>query len=1151
MPVSGPSQVSAVNPTDVASTEAFLEKCEHLDYPERVKFLIDVGKQAGGGTRLSNSSAHVIQSLSQGRLYDRRLALFTAFSSGDMNLALQTLSDPSHRLRCKACKLVARSAEDDAILAVISKDGLSKDVLMLLIKALFKQRRTALVESILTKCKATHPEVYEKCFSFGGQAFVEHELSGEGFEKPSCSQFLRLCRVHPKTACRRLINLKSETFNDYYIVKIFSQSLPIIFRARISDDIILKILKNSLDLMDFSSIWSGAQLFLKRMPEEIVQLFLDHGQGIWSVPYTFRKILDKFSVERLFEIDRSEAFISRDFQYFAPDVRVKLYKKAWGSWADNDGFISTFYLASLPTKQRVREAKRQLAVPAISTRPRDIMKYAGLLSFDEAFPIISEYMRSKDVDVRASAVPAQLATVKYDRSALTKALDLVMKRKNEADPVRRTMIEELSKLPTKAFNKPEHLQALEVIFQDAFSATDLSHTTQNRIEQTILSLFNEHPAWAVGQWMWYAKKSDYNLNCQQNFDKKTSFSQLHRLEELVKPLVQDCMARKNYAKLMSLATTLREHFWKELTPSLLTALQEVTITSESWQAQEALHLLRDQPSIRNQGSKRNMHVLQNEMMVRLLTKDKTWIKSVPVSDFVRRRKQTLLQPFLVEFNDTGTWNVDGATEVINLGSKSFFRWTQIQQDTYALTLKRLILESGNQAYSLMRHVRLLGHLHYSETSYNTLLELIKHEDKVIRDTAVQTLSHLDEGKGENELIECLGDDRARVAIYAFTRILNKLSKDDALDILLKIDTKQVTVLKELFRLIAGLRTEEALAVLLEKEQNTKMHMDVRIALLLSLWHWVDRPEVFDVYLRNLQDPRKEVPIAIIQVPLHDDGTLRTNYLIEILAWALEHGPRDVGYAALVRCDNTTLNDDEARLAPLLAHWAKTSLLSNDIQKASGALFRYYLNIRPEIANSVIKHSLADKWRLQKQINALNGVALNADSYRKGALMVIKTLESDLLCFFQTIQVTFRVLVGQELIAKILDWIPSLHWGVFNVVTGRMGSLRSIVSEVELVSFEQTLRNHADSRGRRLGLALLLDLASGKDGWTAQLREHLTVYRADTSLMVAEAAAWVFPPEEGKESGSEDQEMTEYTEGKREKGNGDEDLIDYSDEDMVD
>jgi hypothetical protein len=181
-----------VNHSDIKSTDAFLNKCETLDYPDRVKYVVEVGRQSrlrensaglisnllhgdiGRQSRLPEKSASLISSLLEGDLYKRTLAVYTAFGSQDASLLLQRLGDPSQRLRSLAAKAFANIASDEDILKVV--DTALPDVLKLLIKHLFKRHRVKLLDKVLEILKTNQSKIFDSHFAFGSKELVEDHL---------------------------------------------------------------------------------------------------------------------------------------------------------------------------------------------------------------------------------------------------------------------------------------------------------------------------------------------------------------------------------------------------------------------------------------------------------------------------------------------------------------------------------------------------------------------------------------------------------------------------------------------------------------------------------------------------------------------------------------------------------------------------------------------------------------------------------------------------------------------------------------------------------------------------------------------------------------------------------------------------------------
>ena len=129
--------------------------------------------------------------------------------------------------------------------------------------------------------------------------------------------------------------------------------------------------------------------------------------------------------------------------------------------------------------------------------------------------------------------------------------------------------------------------------------------------------------------------------------------------------------------------------------------------------------------------------------------------------------------------------------------------------------------------------------------------------------------------------------------------------------------------------------------------------------------------------------------------------------------------------------------------------------------------------------------------------------------------VLDLLKSDPLCVELYVRLACQSLSGQELHDAIINIAPSLH----------ADALVSAESEVEGLSskwkfdtskLESDLRKSSNANARRLGLAALIAVAKGPDGWSTECRSTLEIYRRDKSVLVATAASFFFSPELEKE-----------------------------------
>ncbi len=145
------------------------------------------------------------------------------------------------------------------------------------------------------------------------------------------------------------------------------------------------------------------------------------------------------------------------------------------------------------------EARRHLALPALATRQRQLLPYAAFLPWDEARAALDPSIRNPDPELRELALPALIGVARYESSRQADALQLVVDRRNEQDPVRMAMLQALADLPPSRW-RAEHLPALGQAIRDALDAADCSHATARATEQLVIALLPFHPDWSA-QWL--------------------------------------------------------------------------------------------------------------------------------------------------------------------------------------------------------------------------------------------------------------------------------------------------------------------------------------------------------------------------------------------------------------------------------------------------------------------------------------------------------------------------------------------------------------------------------------------------------------------------------------------------------------------------
>ena len=147
---------------------------------------------------------------------------------------------------------------------------------------------------------------------------------------------------------------------------------------------------------------------------------------------------------------------------------------------------------------------------------------------------------------------------------------------------------------------------------------------------------------------------------------------------------------------------------------------------------------------------------------RLINAHESWVALNPIFDFLHRRRQDWLEPFLAK--EKFKMKDGTKVELVHLlPSSGYRRYTAAQQLKLAGTLAAIIkLPKGDavprDAWTMLRAMNFLALLPAGDPT--RLLALSVDAQPVIADSAVRALGRLDAAKGLPTLIAALGDSRA-------------------------------------------------------------------------------------------------------------------------------------------------------------------------------------------------------------------------------------------------------------------------------------------------------------------------------------------------------------------------------------------------------
>ena len=328
---------------------------------------------------------------------------------------------------------------------------------------------------------------------------------------------------------------------------------------------------------------------------------------------------------------------------------------------------------------------------------------------------------------------------------------------------------------------------------------------------------------------------------------------------------------------------------------------------------------------------------------------------------------------------------------------------------------------------------------------------------------------------------------------------------EALRILRNVPLRQVTVAKEVVRLIGDLASDAAYRELLVlNEQN--LHRDVRVALLRALWSFLEHNETWDVFMLTSQSSDVALARGVVYIPTDGMSPRAQQRLAALLAQLLIHPESEVRIDALQRCTTYPVTDaDHILLAPLLQ--AMASPLPKECSSAANAVFVTYAGNDAPLIGNAIRGLLTNRRALQIVIEQFLATLLS-DRRRQlpTTRAILATLATDPLTVSLRIRIILHGLAWEEVTQELIQLREVLHADAI----GRAESAIQYAAsrpDANLFELEMAFATSTDERLRRL--AALIAQSQQTQGWSDERIARLQVYRDDISSLVAEAAQFTF------------------------------------------
>lgn len=1061
--------------------EQLLQECEKLTHNGRMRRMVELGQLSVSDSDIRE----LLTVLAQGDVFQRILATQACHGSRDSAQVLRALSDPSRRVRSLALGLAVLICSDVELHTAL--DMLPLDMRTVLLRRLHEQHRYATVDSYLEALAARKNDELKKFLPFGSRDLAIRYFA-QVSEQLDLVTLCRLARHYPDLVVAQLRTLAtaSDAVDPRLIVQV-NTLLPLL--AQRVPDLALDLVRTLVAVVPLARL--DVQPLLLKRPNEIAALLL---QGSEQSNLHFDRVAQRLDTEYLLALfTRYPGTIgTRCFDKLTPQQRLTLYTACERGWRDAEGILSYHIVVALSSEQRLYEGRRHLALPALATRPQQRLLYAAFLPWDEARALLASPLRSPDADLRGVALHALIAATRYQREHLIDVLHLVRNRRNEQDPVRREMLTALAALPHGIW-RLEHLDDLAQVIRDALNATDLSSATARAIERLIVYLFPFYPEWSAAQMaVLYRERGRIGFF---RLDEYLSDADIRRIAPQLTPILRSWQQRESEGLLLALAVALgrRMRVFDELADLLEATLND---TLSSGIANSILRLFMEY-------RRERVYLL----IPRLLRHDKSAITLEAVYSYLHRYRQDLLTPFLGQHAYKGRFDT-GRTRIVLPLYDGFYRWMPFQQEIFAHTLLEIAREKDqNRAtYEFISTIRRLAAMPAIDPA--SLIQFASDERQPVRETALRALGRLDAGQGIPTLLEALNDERARIAIYALRNALLSMPQEEALRILRNIPLKQVTVAKEVVRLLGDLPSKDVAYRELLTMESGELHRDVRVALLRALWPYTEQAETWEVFTRAAQAPDVALARGVIHIPVDGMSLIAQRRLVTLTATLLAHPELEVRMATLQwRSQYPLTDDDHVLFAHLLT--LMNSSIPDECALAAHAVFSIYTGNNVMLVGNAIRELLSNRRALQIAVDHFAAtLSRNRSRLLPTTRAILAALAEDRLTLSLRIRLIIKGLPWEEVVPELAELAKELHADALERARDAIQQAYTR-PDAQLFDLEMAFANSEDESLRRLALAALVAQSKQSKGWSDDCIARLQTYRKDPSPLVAEAAQFTF------------------------------------------
>ncbi|MCD9144975.1 hypothetical protein [Streptomyces albireticuli] len=847
--------------------------------------------------RDSGELGPVVAELARRGAYGRGLAALAARAGHDSAWLQARLTDPESAVRHHAVTAVRRGDVPDAAVTAAMEDAPAA-VRRELTRAVVAGRRTALADTLVRSVRARWgDDEAARLLPACGPGTVAELLPGL-FHR--VTGWTGLARHHSAAildeAGRQLAAIPETSRRDWWAANAASVAATVETEPQRVLDLLERYCHDELP----DRVQHRISRLAAAAPGRTVRLLLAPERGTahpLRLGTPVLRTLVRHDPPELTDLARALGHDQRALAHLlrrmAPSRRAACYDAAMTGRATGHSVLSDELLEALPRARREAEARRMAAqAREHGATWQRVLGCVAFLPVAEARPELLAATRRPLPEDRAYAYQLLLRNAARTRepAAVTALLaDDLDRLRNEQDPVRSPALTALAGIHPALFTR-EAVPHLERVATDALEARDLSWNGVSALGDLAHSLLREHAGTAGKELTdWALRTLTRLLPHSRPRLEGLRHGQERAILDALLPSVEAAAARADHAPLLHLARGLgrRAHAFPEIQDLLRRAVREGTDGT----AIQAVWLWLDDPRT------------SDERLCELLALDASFATHPLVARVLANRRTDLLD---IVLGDTPPYGrlLPANRHWLPLVGPCAASWTPRQQAAAARLLARAAQDTSLTTHQRAAAIRGAAWIPGHGT------EILRHHadgaEVPLAEAALAALAHTDRpGEHLTALLAHAGGDRARVAIYAATRVSRFVAPSHlavALRGLLLADGGvKVTSRKEAARLAAAvLPVREAAALLAEACAHPGQHRDVQAACVAVTTDLLDLPEAWEM-LEAAVTGRRELRSAVLGTsPYQLREEHRTRYAGLVHAMCRTDDPEvaEAGYAAL-------------------------------------------------------------------------------------------------------------------------------------------------------------------------------------------------------------------------------------------------------------